>query len=183
MRVKTEAKRGEILAAAAAEFGEHGFHEATLTGVARRIGSSKATIYNYFPSKGELFDAGADVDASVRGFARASLAMQCNPRAVAVMRLLVAEADRSPETVRAQLPDADNPFMPEFLSRITAAQACGLLRAGEPLTLFRHLCALLQGDLPLRLLFGAMPMPDAAEIDAAADAAADCFFAAYGVPR
>ena len=55
MRVKTDAKRREILIAAAEVFREHGFAGASMSAVSERAGGSKATLYRYFASKEDLF--------------------------------------------------------------------------------------------------------------------------------
>jgi AcrR family transcriptional regulator len=49
-------RRREILDAAVMVFGELGFHEATLAGVAQRAGVSAGTVAHYFGSKAELFE-------------------------------------------------------------------------------------------------------------------------------
>lgn len=54
MRVKTEARREAILAAAKEVFEEVGFEQATMSDVAARDGGSKATLYRYFDSKETL---------------------------------------------------------------------------------------------------------------------------------
>jgi AcrR family transcriptional regulator len=46
-----------LLEAAAAEFGERGFHEAAITGITRRAGCALGTFYTYFESKEEVFRA------------------------------------------------------------------------------------------------------------------------------
>ena len=46
-----------LLEAAAAEFGERGFHEAAITGITGRAGVALGTFYTYFESKEELFRA------------------------------------------------------------------------------------------------------------------------------
>jgi len=46
-----------LLEAAAAEFGERGFHEAAITGITQRAGVALGTFYTYFESKEELFRA------------------------------------------------------------------------------------------------------------------------------
>src|SRR3954466_8837171 len=46
-----------LLEAAAAEFGERGFHEAAITGITARAGVALGTFYTYFESKEELFRA------------------------------------------------------------------------------------------------------------------------------
>ena len=49
-----EARRNQILDAAAAVFAEKGFHRATTKEIARAAGVSEGTIYNYFASKADL---------------------------------------------------------------------------------------------------------------------------------
>ncbi len=57
MKVKTLARREAIIEVAAALFQEMGYERASMNELARRLGGSKATLYNYFPSKEELFTA------------------------------------------------------------------------------------------------------------------------------
>ncbi len=49
-----EARRNQILDAAAAVFAEKGFHRATTKEIAKTAGVSEGTIYNYFDSKADL---------------------------------------------------------------------------------------------------------------------------------
>ena len=51
----TERKREAIVAAAIAEFREHGFEVTSMDKIAASAGVSKRTVYNHFPSKEELF--------------------------------------------------------------------------------------------------------------------------------
>ena len=46
-----------LLDAAAAEFGEHGFHEASISGITRRAGTALGSFYTYFDSKDAIFAA------------------------------------------------------------------------------------------------------------------------------
>ena len=46
-----------LIEAAALEFGEHGFHEAAITGITQRAGVALGTFYTYFESKEEVFRA------------------------------------------------------------------------------------------------------------------------------
>nr|WP_314419191.1 TetR/AcrR family transcriptional regulator [uncultured Erwinia sp.] len=57
MRTLTDEKRNAILAAASAVFQEFGYERASMNEVAKRAGGSKATLYNYFPSKEALFES------------------------------------------------------------------------------------------------------------------------------
>jgi AcrR family transcriptional regulator len=49
-----EARRAQILGAAATVFAEKGFHRATTKEIAQTAGIAEGTIYNYFGSKGDL---------------------------------------------------------------------------------------------------------------------------------
>ncbi len=53
-RLRHEAQRVEILAAAAAAIAEHGYHGMSMRGLARATGRSLASFYNYFSSKEDL---------------------------------------------------------------------------------------------------------------------------------
>jgi AcrR family transcriptional regulator len=47
----------KLLDAAAAEFGERGFHEASISGITRRAGTALGSFYTYFDSKDAIFTA------------------------------------------------------------------------------------------------------------------------------
>jgi AcrR family transcriptional regulator len=55
-----EARHEEILAAARAEFSEHGYLATTTDAVAARAGVSKGLLFRYFPTREELFRASFD---------------------------------------------------------------------------------------------------------------------------
>lgn len=57
MREREEDRTSTILAAARQVFGEYGYHQATMQEVARRAGVAKGTVYLYFSSKEELYEA------------------------------------------------------------------------------------------------------------------------------
>lgn len=54
MRTKSEVRRDAIMTVALEVFREVGFEAASMSQIAARVGGSKATLYNYFPSKEEL---------------------------------------------------------------------------------------------------------------------------------
>ncbi|ATB69922.1 TetR family transcriptional regulator [Sulfurospirillum diekertiae] len=55
MKLKTEAKRAEIIEIAIQIFKERGFEKTSILEISSRLGGSKSTLYNYFQSKEELF--------------------------------------------------------------------------------------------------------------------------------
>ncbi|WP_414058446.1 TetR/AcrR family transcriptional regulator [Rouxiella chamberiensis] len=56
MRTLTEARRQAIIDTATELFQEMGYERTSMNEVARRMGGSKATLYNYFASKEALFE-------------------------------------------------------------------------------------------------------------------------------
>jgi AcrR family transcriptional regulator len=115
MRTKTEEKRQAIIDVAAATFGELGFERTSMSEICTRLGGSKATLYNYFPSKEALFlevmfqaseadfqntmlalQAGNDDAAqTLRNFGQRFLGLLYSPEVMAVRRLLVSEGGRA----------------------------------------------------------------------------------------
>jgi AcrR family transcriptional regulator len=65
----------KLLDASAIEFGEKGFHEASVSSITRRAGVALGSFYTYFDSKEALFRALVqDMSENVRANARAALA-------------------------------------------------------------------------------------------------------------
>lgn len=90
MRTKTIARRDAILAAARQVFEEYGFENSSMTQIAERLGSSKATLYRYFATKEALFME------LVRDYATATdaklMALLCGPAAMDASHPLPSEA-------------------------------------------------------------------------------------------
>ena len=114
MRVKTDERRSAILAAAWEAFTDNGFERTTMSDISERAGGSKATIYNYFSSKDELFAAVLEhglkdrseesfqelaspgpLSARLLRFARADIRSRLSEDMTAVERMLVAEAGQA----------------------------------------------------------------------------------------
>lgn len=60
MTGRGEATRRRLLDAAEQEFGERGFHAASVSSITLRAGVSQGTFYIYFPSKDAIFSAVVD---------------------------------------------------------------------------------------------------------------------------
>ncbi len=70
----------KLLDAAAIEFGEKGFHEASITGITSRAGTALGTFYTYFESKDAIFRALVkDLSDRVRVTAGQALAGELTP--------------------------------------------------------------------------------------------------------
>jgi AcrR family transcriptional regulator len=116
-RRRAEARPEEILEAALAVFTERGFEAARMEDVARRAGLSKAGVYLYFESKEALLKAlietkmapiaqqARDIAAAgvenprsaLETMLRVMIMRLCDPKNVAVPRLVLAVAPRFPE--------------------------------------------------------------------------------------
>ncbi|MGV2497043.1 TetR/AcrR family transcriptional regulator [Pelagerythrobacter aerophilus] len=65
----------KLLDAAAVEFGERGFHEASISGITARAGTALGSFYTYFESKEAIFQALVrDMSEAVKVAAREALA-------------------------------------------------------------------------------------------------------------
>ncbi len=79
----------KLLDASAIEFGEKGFHEASVSSITRRAGVALGSFYTYFDSKEALFRALVqDMSENVRDNARAAIAPDMS--AIAIERAALA---------------------------------------------------------------------------------------------
>jgi TetR/AcrR family transcriptional repressor of mexJK operon len=117
-RLKPKAKEQEVLDVATEYFLQHGYRGASINAMARSSGISKESIYRYFSSKQQLFEAviGRELieyrrslhrlDATLRSMelrpalvmvAETILGIITTDRTLALRRLIFDEATRSPE--------------------------------------------------------------------------------------
>ncbi len=196
MRVKTDAKRREILATAWNVFRSKGYEGASMNDVADGIGGSKATLYRYFQSKEQLFAAAleditqgaaeatfarfeivGDLQTRLLNFARTYLEARLTANSLAVERALVAEGSRSDlgEQLRARF------ILPHWRRMATALDQemqAGRLRRADPMLATWHLRGLIEADLIERGLHGDRSIT-AHELETAATAGVDAFLRAY----
>jgi TetR/AcrR family transcriptional regulator len=117
-RLETDESIDQIIAAALATFGEHGFANTTLDQIAVRARVSTPALLNFFPTKEDVFrdvvrstligSLSARTDATVqaqepsaadavRTFARRYWTTMERPELVAIVRLVIGEMPRFPE--------------------------------------------------------------------------------------
>jgi AcrR family transcriptional regulator len=113
------AKRRQIMAGAQAVFLAHGFDGASMGEIARKAGVSKGTLYVYFDSKEQLFEAifeeacmeqaeqvmtldshDHDVEAALTRFGSEFVRYLCRPSRLSPLRTIIGIADRMPEIGR-----------------------------------------------------------------------------------
>lgn len=114
MRVKSEARRQAIIEVAKEAFIRQGFENTSMSEIANRVGGSKATLYNYFSSKEEIFAAvmessatekiaiafniledSDNIRSTLTNFGMHYLHSILAPEIMAIRKMALNEADRS----------------------------------------------------------------------------------------
>ncbi|HVO46421.1 MAG TPA: TetR/AcrR family transcriptional regulator [Steroidobacteraceae bacterium] len=173
MKTKTEAKRQAIVQAAAEVFREVGFERASMSEIRARVGGSKATLYNYFPSKEKLFfevmyqatetelgaitatldpDA-ADVTQELLRFGQKLLPVLYSPEAIALRRLAIAESAQS-DIGKLVFEGSALPIEKRLTEFLRRAMKRGSLRSADAKIAAMQLLSLLESELLQRMLFG-----------------------------
>lgn len=112
-------RRNAILDVAHRSFLEHGYAATSMSAIAAKLGGSKTTLYNYFPSKDDLFLAVAKAqsvrvmsrlygDTEYIGDAKAVLTTFCtrfmgeifHPESIEFLRMVIAQTPQFPEIGR-----------------------------------------------------------------------------------
>ncbi len=142
----------EILAAALEVFAERGFQAARLEEVAKRAGVSKGALYLYFETKADLFRAvvteaispniarvtamaTADIPfetAARMGFGTLARTVAVDRRITGVVKLVIAESRNHPELATIWHQTVVEPGVGLISGLISAAQARGEVRPGDP---------------------------------------------------
>jgi TetR/AcrR family transcriptional regulator len=170
-----------VLAAARAEFAEHGFAGARVHRIAARAGLNKQLIYYYFGSKAGLYDAAVADDAppSRRALAREAPGTPAPEAVRGALTDLVVELERRPELVallvdRHASPAAEaaarewaNGAVASIASVVSSGQGLGYFRDDvDPWGVARQAVALCVGQTILRR---ALPLDRDSLIRAAAE--------------
>lgn len=199
MAKKTDAKRQHILTVAAQAFQELGYERTTMSTICARVGGSKATLYNYFPSKEELFfeimnlSTEAEFEAvhsaidpsteniaeSLRNFGERLLTVLYSPEVRANRHLAISESGQTElgRLVYERGVQRSQKVVAEF---ITAAMEQGKLRRADPVVATKHLHSLLEAELIDRFLFQLSGEIGSDEISQVTARAIEVFMAAYG---
>lgn len=199
MKTKTEAKRLAILKAAEDVFREVGFERASMSEIRERIGGSKATLYNYFPSKEKLFfevmyrakelelagithtlnpDAG-DLKAELQHFGQRLLAALYAPEAIAIRRLAIAESRHS-NIGKIVFEGAMVPIEKQVAEFLRKGMKRGALRTADPKTAAMQLLSLLEAELLQRVLLGVVSSVKPEALNSATRRAVETFLSGYG---
>ncbi len=155
--------RDDILNAALKSFLAHGFEAASMESIAREAGVARVTLYRHFESKQQMFvevarraqlsvrdrfgsmaDRGAPLAQVLREIIEKLYDGYTQPEYIAVMRLVVAEANRFPRLGRAMLNDSKFVAQPlvDYLSVLKAAGQIDIESAEDAAT---QICGMASG--------------------------------------
>lgn len=199
---RREARRRDredaILAVAQSHFLEHGYAATTMSAIAATLGGSKGTLWNYFPNKEDLFsavlrrataayharlarilDEHGELEPTLTCFAADLLQQVTLPESVALHRLAIAEAGRSP-TMGAIFfeiaPRHTRALLGKFL---LGAMERGQLRHADAARSAHTLITLILSGCHQKMVWGQLDKPTVDQMKADVAFAVDCFLRAY----
>lgn len=196
MKMKTEAKRQAILSVAAQAFQELGFERTSMSEICARLGGSKATLYNYFASKEELFfeimyksaetkrqamfdafdQTNTDITDALRYFGEHLLSFLYSPEIMAQRHMAITAPGQLGKLLYERGILSSQSIITNFLQD---AMAQGKLRQGNAAVATLQLHGLLEAELINPFLFKLLEHVSEAEIKAMTARAIDVFMAAY----
>jgi AcrR family transcriptional regulator len=198
MKIKTESKRQAILKGAAEVFREVGFERASMSDIRARIGGSKATLYNYFPSKEKLFfevmyqsterELGAitaalnpdtdDLKQELLHFGQKLLPALYSPEAIAIRRLAIAELGHS-DIGKVVYEGSMVPIEKQVAEFLRNTMKRGVLPTADPKIAAIHLLSLLESELLQRVLLGVMDAVKPAAVKGVVRRGVEVFLSGY----
>ncbi|MGF7149227.1 AcrR family transcriptional regulator [Sphingomonas zeicaulis] len=199
---RRQGRHDAIVAVASRSFLEKGYAGTSMSAVAAEVGGSKATLWNYFPSKEDLFSAvidraasdfrarlsallepGGDLETSLRSFAASFLEKVTSPQAIALHRLVVGEVLRFPEVGRIFFERAPRKMQALLAAFLENAMDRGLLLRDDPLLAARTLVGLCMTGCHQQLLLRIIEEATPEMIVADADRSVMLFLRAYRVEQ
>jgi AcrR family transcriptional regulator len=193
------AKRRQIMDGARAVFLSAGFDGASMNDIARSAGVSKGTLYAYFASKDELFEAiiraekaqhaerlgdfnrEGDVRDMLIDFGVGLMRRMSDPGTLALGRVVIAAAEKFPHVGRAFYEAGPLYGARRIAAELSALEKAGLLNVPDPERAAWQFVDLCQSYVYKRLLFGVVESLSREEIEGAVKAGVKVFLRAYGV--
>ncbi len=199
IRTGRDERREAILKIAHEAFLADGYSGTSMSSIAARVGGSKATLYNYFPSKEELFRAvvqgrcdevaglldqgrleGGDFRTTLTRFGARFLPLVLSDEFIATYRMMIGEAARFPEIGQTFYEAGPRQGMRRVGEFMAEGIKSGDLRDEDPDMMAQYFLDLCMSDLHHRRLWNAKPDPTSEEIDANVARAVMIFMAAFG---
>jgi len=188
-------RRAAILAIAKRHFMEQGYAGVSMSAIAAELGGSKGTLWSYFASKEELFDACVDevtrdyreqvmqllvpsdnLQATLCAFIRSLLRKVTSMDAIRLHRVIHAEVERSPEMGEIFFRRGPQRTRELVAAHLQDAMHKGQLRTADPLKAAFALTSLCMGSQQRAML--GHQFSDA-EIEEEADYIVDLFLRAF----
>ena len=202
-RPDRDARREAILDVAAEVFLNEGFDAASMSTIAAKVGGSKSTLYNYFKSKEEIFQAhierycgwqGAemfqllddevdDVRAALTRLGRRYVTNVMSERNMRHFRLIAAASERSPDLGRTFYeagPLRGARLLGDFLARLKLE---GRIEVDDPVVAAHQFIGLCQNRMLKARLVNYVGEPSPEEVAAEVDAAVGLFMAGFSPRR
>lgn len=199
VRAGRDDRRRAILEVASDLFMREGYAAASMSAIAARLGGSKGTLYNYFPSKESLFAAlmkeacdvgdwttfppdAADTDVGEVLFDTGLrfLNFVLSERARSLHRLVVAEAERFPELGRTFYENGPKLGIMALAAWLERQMKAGRLRVVDPERAAATFLVLCKSETHQKVLWGVEAEPSDTAKTATVRIAVEVFLAAYG---
>jgi AcrR family transcriptional regulator len=190
-----------IIGAAFEAFMSKGYANTSMHEIATRAKISKRDLYANFPNKQTLLvkcisnraarmrlapDLPApctceELASTLTAFGATVIREVTQPAVMAIYRLAISEAVRSPD-VAAALNTSRSVNRDALATLFARAQAAGVLGQGDPQHMMEQFFGLLWGDLMLNRLLGAVSVPKPGEIGRRARVATESFLSLHTQP-
>jgi AcrR family transcriptional regulator len=193
------AKLRQIMDGARTVFLSAGFDGASMNDIARAAGVSKGTLYAYFTSKDELFEAiiraeyaqtaerlcvfkrEGDAKAMLTDFGVRLICLMAEPSHMSLARVVIAAVEKFPSVGRTFYESGPLFGATRLAAELRALEAAGALKIPDPERAAWQFVDLCQSYVYKRLLFGVVESLSPEEIEASVKAGVEVFFRAYGV--
>ncbi|MBV9290638.1 MAG: TetR/AcrR family transcriptional regulator, partial [Hyphomicrobiales bacterium] len=190
------AKRRQIMDGARTAFLSAGFDGASMNDIARAAGVSKGTLYAYFTSKDELFEAiiraekaqtaerlcvfrrEGDAREMLTDFGVRLMRRMCGPGNLALVRVVIAAVEKFPNVGRAFYEAGPLFGATRLADELQALEKAGVLTVPDPERAAWHFLDLCQSYVFKRLLFGVTETASPEEIEASVKAGVEAFLKA-----
>lgn len=201
-RMRSADRRQLILHAAGELFIAKGYAGVSMDDVLAKVGGSKGTLYRHFTDKADLFQAAvealcdewskpvqsftppdADLATTLTALGGHFAALVLTPQAIALHRLVTAEAERMPGVGRAFFehgPAAGHAVLAQYLRQ---ARDSGEIEVADPVRAAAQLYQAMLGDIQMRLLTNSPHKPDDEEIRESIADAVRLFLHGAATPR
>ncbi|MCB8877214.1 TetR/AcrR family transcriptional regulator [Acidisoma silvae] len=195
-------RRRAIVDGAGRVFARDGYEGASMADIAREVGVSKGTLYNYFPSKAALFSGfistGCDEtlkhildlappektpEETLRRVAVAVMEMMLSPFRQSIHRMVMSEALKFPELARAFFDSGPSRALNYLSTWLRQEAERGRLLVPDPDFAAEQFFALCQTKLVMRSRLRLIETADPAEVDRVVEGAIGVFLKAYAAPE